>query len=330
VRTLILAALALLACLPAPSARAQEWARKMFKVTEHNFGTVARGAKTEFRFEMTNIYKEDVHVASVRSSCGCTTPQVTKQTLKTWEKSEVVAVYNTTSFLGSRNAVITVVIDQPFPAEVQLKVAGYIRSDIVLTPGFAELGTVGHGESAEKRIAIEYAGRNDWKIVDVRTTHDYLEVELLEKGRGGGRVSYEMLVRLRAGAPPGYIDEPLTLVTNDTRMTRFPVDVRGKIEAAVNVSPSPLFLGVVQPGEPATKQLVVRGKKPFKIIDAKCDDPRFTCEVGDETKTLHFVPVTFTSDEPCKAATKIVIETDLGAGAVPPVSVSAHVAGPKE
>ncbi|MBI1903221.1 MAG: DUF1573 domain-containing protein [Planctomycetia bacterium] len=329
-RIVILAAIALLACLPSPAVRAQEWARKMFQATEHDFGTVARGAKTEFRFELTNIYKEDIHVAQVRSSCGCTTPQITRPTLKTFEKGEIVAVYNTTSFLGSRNAVLTVVIDQPFPAEVQLKVAGYIRSDIVLSPGSVELGTVGHGESSEKRIGIEYAGRNDWKILDVRTTHDYLEVELAEKGRGGGRVSYEMLVRVRAGAPAGYIDEQLTVVTNDSRMTRFPVDVRGKVEAAVNVSPSPLFLGVVAPGEAATKPLVVRGKKPFKITGVKCDDPRFTFDVGEESKTLHLVPVTFQSDEPGKAAAKITIETDLGTGAAPQVSVSAQVAPPKE
>ena len=52
----------------------QEWAQKMFKVTEHDFGSVARGAKAEYRFVFENLYMEDVHIAGVRSSCGCTTP----------------------------------------------------------------------------------------------------------------------------------------------------------------------------------------------------------------------------------------------------------------
>ena len=51
----------------------QEWAARMFESTEHNFGTVARGAKAEYEFVFSNIYLEDVHVASVRTSCGCTT-----------------------------------------------------------------------------------------------------------------------------------------------------------------------------------------------------------------------------------------------------------------
>ena len=52
---------------------AQQWAKDMFETTKHDFGTVARGAKAEFRFELTNRYLEDVHIAGVRSSCGCIT-----------------------------------------------------------------------------------------------------------------------------------------------------------------------------------------------------------------------------------------------------------------
>src|SRR5687768_3631663 len=68
----------------APAVQAKEWAQKMFKVTTHDFGHVAHGAKAEIAFEIQNLYEEDVHIADVRTSCGCTTPTVTKPTLKTW------------------------------------------------------------------------------------------------------------------------------------------------------------------------------------------------------------------------------------------------------
>ena len=76
-------------------ASAQEWATKMFKTKSHDFGSVARGAEAEFSFEFENLYEEDLHVASVRSSCGCTTPTIAKRDLKTFEKSQIVAKYNT-------------------------------------------------------------------------------------------------------------------------------------------------------------------------------------------------------------------------------------------
>ena len=47
----------------------QEWATKMFATTSHDFGTVARGQRTEFEFVLENLYVEDVHIASVRASC---------------------------------------------------------------------------------------------------------------------------------------------------------------------------------------------------------------------------------------------------------------------
>ena len=67
---------------------AKEWAQKMFQATSHDFGHVARGAKAEFAFELQNSYEEDIHIADVRTSCGCTTPTITKPTLKSWEKGK--------------------------------------------------------------------------------------------------------------------------------------------------------------------------------------------------------------------------------------------------
>src|SRR5687767_5510390 len=141
--------LLLIAVAPAP---AKEWAQKMFKVKSHEFGHVARGSKTEFAFEITNCYEEDVHIADVRTSCGCTTPTITKPTLKTWEKGAVVAAFNTRSFLGQRSATLTVVIDRPYYAEVQLTVNGYIHSDVDFQPGSVAFGEVDEGGTATREL----------------------------------------------------------------------------------------------------------------------------------------------------------------------------------
>lgn len=301
----------------------------MFNTLSHDFGTVARGARAEYRFVVTNLYKEDVHIASVESSCGCTTPELSQQTLKTFEKAEIVAVFNTRAFLGSKNAVLTVRFDQPFPAEVQLRIDGYIRSDVVLHPGSVALGSVRQGEVAEQRIEVLYAGRNDWQIVDIRTTNPYLEAELAEKKRGGGEVTYDMLIRLRPDAPVGYINEQLTVVTNDQRLTTFPVDVSGKVESEITVSPSPLFFSPITPGDKITKQLVVRGKKPFRILKVECvGGDCFDVQFSDEAKVFHLIPVTFIANSTGKFSGKLTIDTDLGAGVVPDVEIQASCVEP--
>ena len=138
---------------------AQTWARKMLETTEHDFGTVARNSKTEFEFKLTNIYVDDVHIAHVRSTCGCTTPRITKQTLKTYEQGSIVARFNTDKFLGQKGATLTVTIDRPYPATVQLHVRGDIRGDFVVKPGSVGFGSVDQGKAFVQTVSITSPGR---------------------------------------------------------------------------------------------------------------------------------------------------------------------------
>lgn len=309
-------------------APAQQWAEKMFSQTTHDFGTVARGSKVEYRFKLKNLYEEDVHISSVRSSCGCTTPEVSTRDLGTFEEGDIIARFNTDNFLGQRSATLTVTFDKPFYAEVQLNVSGYIRSDVVLHPAAVELGQVAAGTPVEKRIEINYAGRDDWRITEVVSNNPHIHTQLAEKSRGRGSVTYELLVSMDAEAPTGYIKDALMLKTNDHRAVAFPVSVEGRILPEVTVTPDPLLLGTVRPGESVTKKLVVRGRTPFKILDITCPDGCFKFELPEGEKPLHMIPITFEAGtKPGKIACKIRIETDLNDGTTPEVLAHVQVIG---
>lgn len=294
-------------------AQAQEWADKMFNVRRHDFGTVARNSHQVFEFELQNIYKETIHISGVRASCGCTTPSIKNDTLKTWEKGAIVAKYNTGSFLGKKKATLTVTIDKPYRAEVQLNVSGYIRSDVVFRPGAVEFGEVDPGTAAEKDVQLLYAGRNDWAVTDIRSSNPHLEVEMTPAARGNGRVNYDLTVRLNGDAPAGYINDQLYVITNENT-SPIPLAVSGRVIPAVTVSPASLFMGTLDPGQKVTKQIIARAKQPFHVVRVKCNDECFELTPSDEAKPLHIIPVTFTADKSGKIARRIYIETDLPAG----------------
>lgn len=299
----------------------------MFQETSHDFGSVARGAKAEYRFKFQNIYKEDIHIVGVRSSCGCTSAEVTTNTLKTWEEGEVVATFNTRSFLGQRSATITVTIDRPYYGEVQLNVSGYIRSDVVFDPGVVNFGELEQGAGGEVKVRVNYAGRSDWEIVDVRSANTNFEVELDEPQRRAGNVAYTMNVRLKPDAPAGYLNDQLMIITNDGTRQAIPLAVEGRIRSALTVSPSPLILGVLTPGETVTKKVLVRGKTPFRIVNVECDETSSLAFDWDAEKqsTTHFIPITFTADEQGKIEGRIRIETDLAAGVTTEILATADV-----
>lgn len=307
-------------------AGAQEWAIKMFNTTSHDFGTVAKGSKAQFRFQIKNIYEEDAHIVMVQSSCGCTSVQLTKPNLKTFETSEIVADFNTRDFQGFRSATITVRLDKPFHAEIQLHVSGFIRRDVVLQPGAIDWGTVDVGTPAEKTLQVTYAGRDDWRIVDVKTADPHFEVEISQPMRGPGRVSYDLLVRMTKDAPVGYVKDQLILVTNDAQSRELPVDMEGRVVTDITISPTKWFIGVVHPGQKVTKNLFVRGKKPFKILDVKCADKSFSIEPSKESKAIHLIPVVFTAgQDPGRIAEKISIRTDQGDNVVQAFTAFAEV-----
>ena len=305
---------------------AQEWATKMFSVTSHNFGTVARGSKTEYRFTFRNIYKEPVHVVGVRTSCGCTSPEVTKKDLKTHETSEVVATFNTRTFLGQHGATLTVTIDKPYYAEVQLRVAGNIRGDVTFDPPFVDLGNVDLGKGAERSVRVTHVGSTPWEIKDVRSANSNFEVQLSKPSHAPSQSIYDLTLRLRPDAPAGYVKGQLILVTNDPRATQIPMDVEGRVVAEVTVSPQLLAMGVVPLGGTVTKNVVVRATRPFCVTGIQCADGCLTCPAKETPATVHILPVTFQAGDAIgQIERQLRILTDLGDGAVPGVTVQATV-----
>lgn len=293
----------------------QEWADKMFTARSYDFGSIARGAKAEYAFELTNLYLEDVHIVSAQVSCGCTTPRVEKETLKTYEKGSVIAHINSDRFVGNQGSTITVTIDKPQYAQVQLHVKVRIFSDVLLEPSSIVLGGVARGNSVERTIRVQYTGRSDWQITEVRSANPHLAGAVAETLRQGGRVTYDLKAVLDNSAPAGYVSEYLWLITNDPRTKEIPVPVEGHVQADISVSPSSLFLGVVQPGQSVTKQIVVRGQKPFRIasIRADCQCLKATSPKTEEAKSLYLVPITFTAGEKAgRIAPTVQIETDSG------------------
>ena len=288
------------------------------------------GAKAQYRFQIKNIYEEDAHISSVRSSCGCTTPELTKADLKTFETGELIADFNTRDFLGHKSATLTVTFDRPYPAEVQLQISGVIQGDVVLEPGALNLGTIDLGKGTERRLRVSYVGRENWKIVDVKTLDPHFEVEITELARAPGKIVYDLLVRLTKDAPVGYIKDQLVLVTNDPRAAELPVDLEGRVISDITISPSQLFIGVVHPGQKVTKKLVVRGKKPFKIIDVKCPDKSFEIDAPKDARAVHLIPVVFTAgDDPGRIAQKISILTDQGDNVVQAFTAFAEIVKPQ-
>ncbi len=282
---------------------AQKWADDMFKVKEYNFGNVSRNAKAEYEFEVYNPYVEDIHIRSVSASCSCTSVSVDKGTIKTYETGKVKAHLNTDRFSGDRRATLTVVIDKPFYATVQLHVKGNIRSDINFQPGEVNFGTVSSGKAVEKQVDFTYQGRSDWKVTAMKSTNEDVTAELTEISRNYGQIRYKLVVKLASDAQPGFINDRIVLVSNEGANREIPIMVQGKVNPGVTVSPSTLFVGNLEPGQEVTKKIIVRAEAPFAIKEVTCPNEHYSFELAPvandevQSRNIHFITVSYKAPE---------------------------------
>ena len=304
----------LLSTLPC-SAQELNWAEKMFKDRSHDFGVVARGAEVSYRFELTNIYKEDVYITNVRTTCGCTAAQPNKDVLKSRETAYVEATMDTRRFTRRKDSNVIITVQAAGQVEtVHIPITAYIRTDVVLEPGSASFGTIDQGTSAEKKLSVAYAGRNDWTIREVLSTDDGIQARVVETSRAGGRVDYDLFVTLDSSHPCGELRTQLMLVTDDENNPKVPVLVEGTIEADVTVTPSVISLGLLKPGESKTVNVVVKGKKPFQIEKIECDtdEPLFKVRLPKTSQAVHLFPLTVTPPEKSGTFTETFTLTILG------------------
>lgn len=298
----IVATLVLIGSLTETSfAQNNQWAIKMFGEmgTERSidFGDVALHANVEHHFQFKNIYNEDVVVSSVSSNCGCTKASATKSYIRPGEIGEIVARLDTSGkeHTKQRKATVRVMFSKPRTAEVQLQVKSYIRPDVGFDPGLIEFGTVPKGTSLVKKAYLQYQGRSDWALTSIQKTNPNIRAEAREVKRNGGSVVYEIQIELKADATPGYISDLLKFQTNemDRANASLFLPVQGVVLDPLSVKPAHLQLGVVETDDSTSKNLVVSGKRPFKILDVKSNDPRFSFLKSDLESKVHVIPVLF-------------------------------------
>ena len=85
-----------------------------FKKTVNDFGTIREEMnEVATQFEFTNTGKSPLIIQRVSASCGCTTPDYTREPVLPGKKGLVTAKYSTVARPGNFNKTITVYTNVP-------------------------------------------------------------------------------------------------------------------------------------------------------------------------------------------------------------------------
>ncbi len=324
-------------------APAQEWARKMFKEYVHDFQKVPLGEIPEYRFEIENLYEEDIRIRSINSSCGCTVATATQKVLKTWDKAQIVCKFNTPAVgAGLKKATVTVRFEfgkSRNTGEVQLTVQGMIVTGLTFTPETIDFGQVTANKFPVKTVRITSSGNPYLRIVDVKSKYEHITVFAPKRvSATGNAVIYELATQLKPTAPKGYSQGELYVVVEENPRNRrnnrpvlkqIPVQFNAKVVSDLRVAPEILTLGSIKPGETKTQKVFLTADQPFKITDVKCQSSAYAVKADPQSKKVHIVEVSYTGiQEPGRHEEELSFYTDLDSKASGKMKAIADIVKP--
>ncbi len=257
--------------------------------TTHDFGSVPTGSQQEHTFEFVNTSGAPLNLISVRASCGCTKPTVLTALVQPGETAQVLAKFDTVTHRGEKAATVTVGVNKLSTfaeyGEVQFSVKGKIRKDVVLTPGKISFDSVPVTSAAQQTVKMKYAGNPLWQILRIESTNANIKAEAQELKREGGRITYELIVKLSGSQPTGSFADELCVITNDKRVNKMPISVSGRVKPTLEAAP--IKLGIIKQGAKVEKRFVIRGQRPFEIREVRVSNKFISFAPATGKKSIH-------------------------------------------
>jgi hypothetical protein len=108
-----------------------------FKTESHDFGKIEEGVQATYTFEFTNTGTAPVVISNAQASCGCTTPDWTKEPVMPGKTGKVTASFNSQGRPGNFSKTVTVVSNSETP-QIVLSIKGEVNPKGAAAPAAAE------------------------------------------------------------------------------------------------------------------------------------------------------------------------------------------------
>ncbi|MBU0764351.1 MAG: DUF1573 domain-containing protein [Bacteroidetes bacterium] len=217
----------------------QKSATISFTEEVHNFGMIEEKAgKVTTKFEYTNTGGEPLIISNVKASCGCTTPEWTKEPVPPGGKGYVSATYDPKNRPGIFNKSITVTSNADTPTKV-LRIEGEVKPSSY-PRNFGDLGLktdhVGFTKIYNTEIKtekIEVINNNSEGPLTVKFTNvpDHIKVKITpETLKPGAEGVIEIFYDAKKKNDWGFQIDRLPVELNGDQTNKYQIRVSATIE----------------------------------------------------------------------------------------------------
>lgn len=213
-----------------------------FQDEAYDFGTIDEGLQAQHEFIFTNDGTTPIIISNVRASCGCTTPDWTKDPIPPGGKGIIKASYNSQGRPGVFNKSITITSNSTEPQKV-LYIKGvvnkvepkpeYSAEELKKSPKFDidktsyNFGKVERGQKVTKEFKVKNGGKSPLTIQKIQSACSCITQKLIpetiEPGKSG------KLEIIYSPYQDGINTDILAIFTNDLNTPKVQITLSGEV-----------------------------------------------------------------------------------------------------
>ncbi len=259
----------LLALTVVPFAVAQEEAVNGPRVTLveplKDFGTVAKGEKLEYPFQIKNTGTIDLEILAAKPTCGCTVADFDK-VIKPGQTGKVIAVVDTASLNGPITKAVTLETNDPTTPTAQVTITAVVKPYVEAYPAGYVRTQILQGEVDKQTVTLYSEENEPFEILKIESPQEWIKVEHkklagLEVVPNLGRASQNQhKIEVTIGGPDasvGPIAEKVRITTNSKHQPEYLLSVAGVIRPTFRVEPTALNFGEVAPNDTAATRTIL-------------------------------------------------------------------------
>lgn len=229
-----------------------------------DFGTVAKGEKLDWAFEVKNTGTTDLEIIAAKPTCGCTVADFDK-IIKPGQIGKVHAAVDTTAFAGPINKAVTLETNDPNTPTAQVTITAVVKPYVDVYPvGYVRYNML-QGDVDKQTVTLYSDEQDPFEIVSVEVPQEWIKVNyaklegpavLPNLGRTGqNQYKFDFTV----GGPDahvGPIAEKVRIVTNSKHQPEFWITVTGVIRPVFRVEPTAINFGEIAPSDVAATRVI--------------------------------------------------------------------------
>ncbi len=187
-----------------------------FDVESFDFGTVEEGDKADKTFTFKNTGNQPIILSNVRASCGCTTPNWTREPVMPGQTGKIEVSYNSAGRPGAFNKTITITSNATEATKV-LTIRGNVVSDPANDPKMTverttvALGKIKKGEAVTYKISFKNDGKKQLQVHNLTSKCNCVKLAGRATAEAGQTQELEIVI---TPTQTGTFEDDIVIYTN--------------------------------------------------------------------------------------------------------------------